>query len=86
MTNSALDKWFPTCGTLRTGWGYAKIILVMAENTKGKKKAVKIKTQKQSYEDFGLQRERLMCKLSLDPPTTSHIIIVMLFLLVLILC
>jgi hypothetical protein len=29
-------------------WGYVKIILVMAENTK--KKGVKIKTQKQSYE------------------------------------
>jgi hypothetical protein len=29
-----------------SSWGYAKIILVMAEN----KKKVKIKTQKQSYE------------------------------------
>jgi hypothetical protein len=33
-----------------TGWGYAKIILVMAENTHTKKKGIKIKTQKQSYE------------------------------------
>ena len=36
------------CGTRmwRAGWGYAKIILVMAENAK---KGVKIKTQRQSY-------------------------------------
>jgi hypothetical protein len=31
-------------------------------------------------------KERLMWKLSLDPPTASHIIILMLFLFVLILC
>jgi hypothetical protein len=48
-----LDQWFPTCGThtpwgmRRTGWGYMKIILVIAENTK---KGAKIKTQKQRYE------------------------------------
>jgi hypothetical protein len=53
--SNALYQWFPTCGvripggTRWTGWGYAKIILVMAENTK-EKKGVKIKTQKQSYE------------------------------------
>jgi hypothetical protein len=58
----SLDQWFPICGTrtpvgtLRTGWGYAKIILVMAENTK---KGVKIKTQKQSYEVL-VYKERLM--------------------------
>jgi hypothetical protein len=49
------------------------------------KKEVKIKTQKQSYEDL-LYKERLMGKLSLDPPTTSHIIIFVLCLFVLILC
>jgi hypothetical protein len=60
-TKYALYQYFPSCGThtlgstQRTGWGYAKIILVMAENTK--KKGVKIKTQKQSYEVFGIQRE-----------------------------
>jgi hypothetical protein len=37
-------------------------------------KAVKIKTQKQSCEVL-FYKERLMWKLSLDPPTTSHIII-----------
>jgi hypothetical protein len=37
-----IARWFPTCGTLtlegtrRTGWGYAKIILIMADNTKKK--------------------------------------------------
>jgi hypothetical protein len=50
-----------------------------------KKKGVKIKSQKQSNEVL-VYKERLMCKLSLDPPTNSHIIIVMLFLFVLILC
>jgi hypothetical protein len=66
--------------------GYGKIILVIAENAK-KKKGVKIETQKQSYEvSVYRERERLMCKLSLDPPTASHTIIVMLFLFVLILC
>jgi hypothetical protein len=44
-----------------------------------KKKGVKIKTQKQSYKVL-VYKERLMRKLSLDPPTTSHIIILMLFL------
>jgi hypothetical protein len=38
--------------------GYAKMILVMAENTH-KKKGVKIKTQKQSYE-VSVYKERLM--------------------------
>jgi hypothetical protein len=47
-----------------------------------KKKGVKIKIQKQSYEVL-VYKERLM---SLNPPTTSHIIIVMLFVFVLILC
>jgi hypothetical protein len=30
-----LEQWFPTCGThtRRTGWWYAKIILVVAEST-----------------------------------------------------
>jgi hypothetical protein len=48
LFNNTTDQWFQTCGTRtpgvtrRTGWGYAKIILVMAENTK-KKKGVKIK-------------------------------------------
>jgi hypothetical protein len=37
-------------------WGNAKIILVMAENTK--RKRVKIKTQKQSYEVLAY-KERL---------------------------
>jgi hypothetical protein len=37
-------------------WGYVKIILVMAENTK---KGVNIKTQKQSYEVLAY-KERLM--------------------------
>jgi hypothetical protein len=57
-----LDQGVPTCGTRtpegtrRTGWGYAKIILVMSENTK---KGGKIKTQKQSYEDL-VYKEKLM--------------------------
>jgi hypothetical protein len=40
----SLKLWFPTCGTRtlrgtrRTGCGYEKIILVMAENTQKKKK------------------------------------------------
>jgi hypothetical protein len=40
-----LDQWFPTCGTRtpggtwRTGWEYAKIILVLAQNTKKKKRS-----------------------------------------------
>jgi hypothetical protein len=55
----------------------------MAENTT--KKGVKIKTQKQSYEVL-VYKERLMWKLSLDPPTTSHIVTLMLFLFVLLLC
>jgi hypothetical protein len=55
-------------GTRRTGLGYAKIILVMAENTK---KLVKIQTQKQIYEVL-VYKGRLMWKLSLDPPTTNH--------------
>jgi hypothetical protein len=38
-------------------WGYAEIILVMAENTKKKEVKIRVKTQKQSYEVFGLQRE-----------------------------
>jgi hypothetical protein len=39
-----IDRWFPNCsartsgGTRRTGRGYAKIILVMAENTQKKKR------------------------------------------------
>jgi hypothetical protein len=41
---------------------------------------VMAENKKQSYE------ERFMWKLSLDPPTTSHIISLMLFLFVLILC
>jgi hypothetical protein len=50
---NVIVQWFPTCGThtpggtRRTGWGYTKIILVMAENSK--KNGVKIKTQKQRY-------------------------------------
>jgi hypothetical protein len=67
-----LAQWFPNLWYVYP-WGYAKIILVIAENKK--KILVKIKTQKQSYE-----------VLSLDPPTTSHIIILMLFLFVLNLC
>jgi hypothetical protein len=50
-----------------------------------KKKGVKIKSQKQSYEVL-VYNERLTWKLSLDPPITSHIIILMLFLFALILC
>jgi hypothetical protein len=50
-----------------------------------KKKGVKIKTQKQSCE-VSVYKERLMLKLSRDPPTTSHIIILRLLLFVLILC
>jgi hypothetical protein len=55
MLHFTLEQWFSTCGTRTpestrlTGWGYAKIILVMAKNTK-KKKGVKIKTPEQSYE------------------------------------
>jgi hypothetical protein len=49
------------------------------------KKGVKIKTQKQSYEVL-VYKERLVRKLSLDPPITSPTIILMLFLFVLILC
>jgi hypothetical protein len=49
------------------------------------KKRVKIKTQKQSYEVL-VHNEGLMWKLLLDPPTTGHIIILMPFLFVLILC
>jgi hypothetical protein len=54
MSYNRLDQWLPTCGTRtpgltqRTGGGYAKIILLMAKNTK--KRGVKIKTQKLSYE------------------------------------
>jgi hypothetical protein len=47
MTFCLVAQSFPTCGT-RTPEGYVKIILVMVENTK--RKGVKIKTQKQSYE------------------------------------
>jgi hypothetical protein len=42
--NIPLDQWFPTCSTRtlggkrRTSWGYTKIILVMAEYTKKKKR------------------------------------------------
>jgi hypothetical protein len=68
------------------------IPLGVCENTIGnggkhqkKKKGVKIKTQKQSYEVL-VYKERLKWKLSLDPPTASHIIILMLFLFVSILC
>jgi hypothetical protein len=43
-----------------------------------RKKGVKIKTQKQSYEVL-VCKERLMFKLLIDLPTTSHIIICMLF-------
>jgi hypothetical protein len=46
-----------------------------------KKKEVEIKTQKQSYEVLVYKGT----KLSLDPPTSSNIIILMLFLFVLIL-
>jgi hypothetical protein len=45
-----------------------------------KKGGVKIKTQKQSYEVL-VYKKRLMWKLSLDPPTTSHTMILMLFFL-----
>jgi hypothetical protein len=57
-----VDQWFQTSGTRTpggawlTGWRYAKIILVMVENTK---KRVKIKTQKPSYEVLAY-KERLM--------------------------
>jgi hypothetical protein len=57
----ALDQWFPTCGTRtpgctrRTGWGYTKIILVMAEDTKN---GVKIITQEQGCEVL-IYKERL---------------------------
>jgi hypothetical protein len=52
------SQWFPTWGTLRAGWEYAKMILVMAEN---KKKGVKIlvQTQKQSHEVL-VFKDRLM--------------------------
>jgi hypothetical protein len=71
-------------------WGYAADRLGLRENNIGNgekhpKKGVKIKTRKQSYEVL-VYKERLIWKLSLDPPTTSHIIILMLFLFVLILC
>jgi hypothetical protein len=56
--------------------GYAKI---MAENTH-KKKRFELKRQKQSHEVL-VYKERLMSMLSLDPPTTSHIITLMLFLI-----
>jgi hypothetical protein len=46
---------------------------------KHQKKGVKINAQKQSYEVL-VYKDRLMRKLSLDPPTTSHIIILMFFL------
>jgi hypothetical protein len=39
--------------------GYAKIVFLMAKNTKKKKKGVKLKTQKQSYEVL-VYKERLM--------------------------
>jgi hypothetical protein len=55
---------------------------LIARNTKTKKK--RIKTQEQSYEVV-VYNESVMRKLSLDPPTTSHIIILMLFLFVLVL-
>jgi hypothetical protein len=42
----------------QTGWGYAKVILVMKGKDK-KKKGVKIKTQKQSYEVL-VYKEKLM--------------------------
>jgi hypothetical protein len=47
FVENLLDQWFPTSGTRtlggtrRTGCGYAKIILVMAENTKKKKRELK---------------------------------------------
>jgi hypothetical protein len=44
-----------------------------------------METQNQSYEIL-VYREKLTRKLSLDPPTTSRIIILMLFLFILILC
>jgi hypothetical protein len=59
-----LEQWISNCGTRtpggtrRTSWGYAKIILVIEENTK-KKKGIKVKTEKQSYEVF-VYEERLM--------------------------
>jgi hypothetical protein len=54
----------------------------MAENTKQNEEL--IKTQKQSH---GLQREAYVKVVTrLELPTTSHIIILMLFLFVLILC
>jgi hypothetical protein len=59
-----LIQWIPTCGTCTpsgtwwTGWGYAKIILIMAENAK-KKKGLNIETQKRSYEIL-VYKERLM--------------------------
>jgi hypothetical protein len=57
----------------------------IGNGAKHTKKGVKIKTQKQSYEVL-VYKVRLMLKLSLDPPTISHIIILMLFLFVLISC
>jgi hypothetical protein len=72
-------------------WGYTAYQLGLRENNIGnggkhkKKKGVKIKTQKQSYEVL-VYKERLVRKLSLDLPAISHIIILMLFLFVLILC
>jgi hypothetical protein len=49
------------------------------------KKRVKIKTQKTKLCSVGLQRETNV-KVVANPPTISHIIILMLFLIVLILC
>jgi hypothetical protein len=72
-------------------WRYVADRLGVRENNIGngwkrqKKKGVKIKTQKQSYEVL-VYKERLMWKLSLDPPTISHIIILIMFLFALILC
>jgi hypothetical protein len=72
-------------------WGYASDRLEVRENNIGnggkhtQKKGVKLKIQKRSYEVL-VYKERLMRKLSLDPPTSSHIIILMLFLFVFILC
>jgi hypothetical protein len=61
---------------------YAADRLEVRENNIGnggkhQKKGVK-KTKKQSYEVL-VYKERLMRKLSLDPPSTSHVIILILF-------
>jgi hypothetical protein len=72
-------------------WEYATDRLGVRENNmriggRHKKiKGVEMKIQKQSYEVL-VYKERLMRKLSLDTPTASHIIILMLFLFVLIFC